>query len=352
MKLTVVNNFKSNETYNKPPDFVFMEVNQRCNLRCNHCDFWKRNDDNSKWYLARDQKEFILKDFSEMNPNGKLVICGGEPMLDMDEYMFMAGTARKFGLRVLSVVNGTKITSQEIAENILTNGPHEVSISFDDWRPQEHDRLRGVKNSFLMASSAIRNLLKARERLNTDSKIIVMGLVHSGNYETLDSFYDFVLNDLGADKLKLNMIQPSFGANPLEKDPVFSELIKVNPNILINNINNCNHKYSLDLNPEWIDNVEMYFNSFSVDTDGGWQSVRTKEAICNSYERNIMIDHYGFAKLCFSEEFGGSPIIMQGDLKKFWNNASSTRSRMTGCKIPCGISHSVRKISATTQFMA
>jgi len=24
-----------------PPQFLFMHVNKRCNLRCQHCDFWK-----------------------------------------------------------------------------------------------------------------------------------------------------------------------------------------------------------------------------------------------------------------------------------------------------------------------
>jgi len=81
----------------------------------------------------------------------------------------------------------------------------------------------------------------------------------------------------------------------------------------------------------WLDNVGMYFSSFQgVDVSDGWHggSVRTTEAICNSYERNVMIDHYGFAKLCFATGFGGRPIVQKGDLKKFWNSANQARERM------------------------
>ena len=38
-----------------------------------------------------------------------------------------------------------------------------------------------------------------------------MGLIFDENWRDLEAFYDFVLNDIGADKLKLNFLQPSFG---------------------------------------------------------------------------------------------------------------------------------------------
>ena len=55
----------------------------------------------------------------------------------------------------------------------------------------------------------------------------------------------------------------------------------------------------------------------------------------------------GFAKLCFSTGFGGRPILQRGDLQKFWNSMGDARNKMKTCKIPCGISHSVRRESAT-----
>lgn len=339
--------------YDKPPRFLFMETNKRCNLRCNHCDFWTRNDDDRDNYLSHEQKKNILTDLAEMNPLASLVICGGEPMLDVDEYFFMCKTARELGLRVLSVVNGTRIRDVEMAERLMREGPHEISISFDDYREREHDHMRGVKNAWVQSSKAIRLLVAARDRLGAKTKVIVMGLIHAGNYKLLPEFYDFVLNELGADKLKLNMIQPSFGSSSLVagRDETFVDLSKVDPQLIRNIIEECDKKHGLGINPAWLDNVEMYFESFKdADVSAGWHgNVRTKEAICNSYERNIMIDHYGRAKLCFATAFGMQLVRDPGDLNRFWHSMNDARMKMQGCKIPCGISHSVRRESATVR---
>ena len=69
-----------------PPRFVFMEVNKRCNLRCTHCDFWQRDDDDKANYFSTERKMAIMDEFSSMNPNGNIVVCGGEPMLDLEDY--------------------------------------------------------------------------------------------------------------------------------------------------------------------------------------------------------------------------------------------------------------------------
>ena len=80
-----------------PPRFVFMEINKRCNLRCTHCDFWQRNDADRDLYFQLDQKLGVLDELAAMNPNANLVICGGEPMLDADDYFDLCAGARERG---------------------------------------------------------------------------------------------------------------------------------------------------------------------------------------------------------------------------------------------------------------
>ena len=38
------------------PDFLFLQINKRCNLRCQHCDFWKLDDDDRPRYLSMDRR--------------------------------------------------------------------------------------------------------------------------------------------------------------------------------------------------------------------------------------------------------------------------------------------------------
>ena len=93
----------------------------------------------------------------------------------------------------------------------------------------------------------------------------------------------------------------------------------------------------------------MYWQSLARarDLELGWASkMRTTEHICNTYERNIMVDSYGKARLCFSDAFPGLKLERKGDLKRFWENAGAIRREMAFCNRPCGISHSVRRVSA------
>ena len=55
-----------------PPRFIFMESNKSCNLRCTHCDFWRRDDNDNENYLPRARKREVVAEFAEMNPRGSL----------------------------------------------------------------------------------------------------------------------------------------------------------------------------------------------------------------------------------------------------------------------------------------
>lgn len=338
-----------------PPRFVFMEVNKRCNLRCTHCDFWHRDDADKANYFSTQRKLAIMDEFSTMNPNGNIVVCGGEPMLDLEDYFDICKGARDRGLRILSVVNGTRIRRGEMAERMIREGPHEISISLNSHDPALHDETRGVKGAFDKAVNALRLLVAAKKKLGaTDTRIYVMGLIYKRNSHYIDEFYDLVLNDIGADQLKLNFIQPSFGQLG-EVDPFFEDEGDVDAGQLTARIRAANLKYDLDLNPTWIENVDMYFDSLKgiEDRSKGWASGSgTSGHICNSYERNVMIDHYGVARLCFSDQFPGKTLSNAGDFRDFWENASAIRARMRRCNQFCGISHSVRRESSTLKGRA
>ncbi len=340
----------------QPPRFLFVQVNKRCNLRCQHCDFWMLDDDDRPNYLSWPRKREILEEFAALNPAGAVVICGGESMLDIDEYFGITTTCRSLGLKTLSVVNGTRIRDARMADRMMTDGPDEVSVSLNSHRPELHDETRGVRGAFNKAVGALRLMVAARQRdpSRAARRIYAMGLIFDQNYRELDPFYDLVLNDIGADKLKLNFIQPSFGHGG-EEDKFFASHWNVDPDEVGRQIAHCNAKYALNLNPVWARQVEMYFRSLRASRQiaKGWgDSTGTQEHICNTYERNIMVDHYGMARLCFSTGFPGKPLLVRGDLARFWWGADPIRARMRMCNAYCGISHSVRREQSTLKQAA
>ena len=47
-----------------PPEFLFLQINKRCNLRCQHCDFWKLDDDDRPRYLSPARRREVLGEFA------------------------------------------------------------------------------------------------------------------------------------------------------------------------------------------------------------------------------------------------------------------------------------------------
>ncbi len=75
--------------------FLFVHVNKRCNLRCQHCKFWMVDDGDRMNYLPWERKRDILGEFSELSPGGRVVICGGESMLDLEDNFAIAVECRR-----------------------------------------------------------------------------------------------------------------------------------------------------------------------------------------------------------------------------------------------------------------
>jgi sulfatase maturation enzyme AslB (radical SAM superfamily) len=334
------------------PQFLYLEINTRCNLRCQHCMYWTNSDEDKPNYLANSRREEIMREFVELGGT-TLVSCGGEPMMDLDDYFTLSQAATRTGLKFFSVTNGTMVTDAAMAERVITEGPSEITVSLNSHRKDVHDTTRG-EGSFDAAVMALRLLLAARERLASTKRIYAMAVICEPNWRDLDPFFEFVLHDIRADKLKLNIIQPTFekpGAGTLTKnDAFFKHHMISDPEAFVQVVEACDKKYNLGIDPQWISTVRMYLESMlaAPDREKGWaSSALTRDHICNTGERNIMVNRYGLARLCFSSGFRGVQISEPGDLKRFWENSHDIRQEMAVCNRPCGVSHSVRAVSAT-----
>lgn len=338
-----------------PPKFLFLTINEVCNLHCQHCLYWKSK--RHPQITVKRQLE-IVEEFAELSPGGKVVICGGEPMLDDAAYFAVCATSRRLGLQTLSVVNGTRVRDEREASHMVALGPDEVSVSLDHPDPDAHDKIRGMKGSHAAARRALELLLRAR-RGRPSPRVYAMGLLCRSTAPLLNAFYHLVLREVGADKLKLNAIQPTFlntrgeAGQELEDDAFFARESQVDPNRLRANLLACDNMYDLGLNPFWVDQVTSYFRSLwqvpEANLRKSWLcGVDTAEHFCDSPDRNVMVDLDGCASLCFSRAFRVQKLSEPGDMRRFWDGAGDVREEMRSCNRLCGISHSVRRASATT----
>ena len=326
------------------PEFLYVELNEACNLRCEHCNFWRTKFRSG---LSPEARESIMEGFAELG--GRIVVtCGGEASLDKEAFWHHHATARRLGLRSFSVTNGTRIT-EENAPRWLAEGPTEITVSLDSHDPELHDKWRGLPN-WHTATRALRLLTERRRRPGmAKPKVFAMTIVAERNYRDLPKLFDLAIGELGADKLKLNIAQMTFGATPPGGDEWFSANAPRDADALLRIIEECDEKWGIQRNPQWKRDVWMYCNSVRVNADallGRKRVGETQWNICNSGERNIWVNWKGVARLCPSVRWPGVKVRNSEDVKNFWKNAE-WRGQMTECRDYCGISHSVRREAST-----
>ncbi|WP_005035614.1 radical SAM protein [Holophaga foetida] len=336
-----------------PPAFLFVDINRECNLRCRTCMYWAAPKEAS-YAITIEHRRQILEDYADLSPRGTVVICGGETLLAKEAYFDVTASCRRLGLRCLSVTNGSPIRDLAMAERLLLDGPHEITVSLNHFKPEIHDGTRGVLGSWDWAVQALKLLLQARKNLELSNRIYVMAIICEQNYRDLEAFYPFVLRELGADKLKLNFLQPTFGPLGSEfQDAFFAQNTIADPENLGRILRDCDGKFGLGLNPRWVEDVLMYHRSIQKNRNAiqGWRISRgTDRPICNSYDRNIMVDLQGNARLCFSNQFRSVPMDGPGALRRFWESSEDIRTKMRSCAAYCGISHSVRRENGTLKL--
>ena len=120
----------------RPPRICIWELTLACNLRCRHCG--------SRAGRAREDEldsEEALKLLGDLGDLGvrELVLSGGEPLLRPD-WPEIAARARKLGLLVMIITNGTRLDGRT-TERVRELGVHRVAISVDGLHGT-HDYIR------------------------------------------------------------------------------------------------------------------------------------------------------------------------------------------------------------------
>jgi MoaA/NifB/PqqE/SkfB family radical SAM enzyme len=333
-----------------PPRFLLTQLNLTCNLRCQHCHLWRNHDRDRKIDQCSDLRVRAIREFAELNPRGTVVSCSGEPLVEPKHYFDMCRAAREAGLTSMSVLNGTLVDTQEQADDLLARGADELSFSLDHPREEIHDMQRGSRGAYRKTLRCLEMLIDARRRLGLPRKIYVMLLASNVSYRDVGEAYDLMLNQVGVDKLKLNLLQPTF-AQYHGKD-TYWDLHTRNIDVawLMEEIDRCEARYGLDFNPRWKENVRCYAESLAAYHRGG--PMETSGPICDSFDRNILLEIDGQLRLCFHPEFPSLARYREpGDLRKFWYSpeTEALRERMRRCRKFCGICHTFKRQPATRE---
>ena len=151
--------YRKLETSVHPLRYLFLEITQRCNLKCLHCG----SDCDSKpmeGELTTDEWLEFFAYLRDHTDTGKLVlvITGGEPLCHPDFDRLVEGMGRctlTWGM----VTNGHALSQANVAR-VVGGGISSVTVSLDGLGPS-HDWLRGVEGSHARATAGIRRLAAA-----------------------------------------------------------------------------------------------------------------------------------------------------------------------------------------------
>ncbi|MBU1628367.1 radical SAM protein, partial [bacterium] len=182
-------------------------ITHRCNFRCQHCFFLDKLNPENFNELSLDE---IDKMASNMDDLLFLSVTGGEPFLRDDIVDIIRIFYKRNRLKNLVIpTNGflkDRILSgvEEILKSCPTMG-FNLGISIDDFE-KEHDELRGVKGSFKKAVDTFRALKELKKSYPALSIEIVTTMT-AKNQDHLESFYDFVFEDLKPDAVNLSIVR-------------------------------------------------------------------------------------------------------------------------------------------------
>ena len=151
--------YRKLETSVHPLRYLFIEITQRCNLKCLHCG----SDCGSKPMPGELTTNEWLQFFAHLQDHtdtGKLVlvVTGGEPLCHPELDRLVQGMG-DCGLTWGMVTNGHALSEANVAR-VVAGGISSVTVSLDGLQ-ESHDWLRGVDGSFERATAGIRRLAAA-----------------------------------------------------------------------------------------------------------------------------------------------------------------------------------------------
>jgi MoaA/NifB/PqqE/SkfB family radical SAM enzyme len=162
-------------------------VNERCNVKCRYCEYWRLPNYSQEMTIAEWEK--ALLSVKEFVGNFSINFSGGEPLIKPG-FIDLLGWCRDNGIKAGVTTNGSALTRAN-AERIVAAHPFNVNVSVDAPSAQVHDYLRGSPGLFAKLSAGITFLLEERKLQKAEFPITVKPTVNSANFRHLPALLEW-----------------------------------------------------------------------------------------------------------------------------------------------------------------
>jgi MoaA/NifB/PqqE/SkfB family radical SAM enzyme len=283
---------KTFDAQQKPPGQLYLRITEECNYRCKPCQIWQHKDPQDA--LTTEEKLDLVRQFHFLNGKGVVWMTGGEPLQKMHEFLKVSSVCRKLGLCAGSNINGSYITNEAVAEDIIKYGPNLLLVSLDSHIKGIHDYVRGVEGSYDQVLQAVNLLLRIRNaHFNKFANRI--GLTCILFEETLPLFKEYVefCRQLKVDFVSFQVLTHTFANQNTEKDVFYDKHYFKDNERAIDLLDDIYTQYKSDRFVSLADLDVIRKNLASPNAE-------TKYPVCKSHERNMIIMINGDVQLCFN----------------------------------------------------
>lgn len=169
---------------------LFWECTLRCNVHCRHCGSDCRQIANTQ-DMPREDFFRVLDSIKEkMDPHKVFVIVtGGEPLVREDIELCGKGIYER-GFPWGMVSNGLMLTREKLIA-LRKSGLHSITVSLDGLE-DDHNWMRGHRDSFLRVSEALDYLVEMRDKVGLVFDVVTC--VNQRTYPKLTEIRDFLIN--------------------------------------------------------------------------------------------------------------------------------------------------------------
>lgn len=177
---------------------LILFVTDRCNMRCDHCMFWRRIDDPGP-EMSLEQLQTLAR---SIPPLRTAALTGGEPFLRKDlpaivEIFFQYNQT----LHVQVNTNGLLLDRMEdllqsdLAARYQRHLTYQVSV---DGLEQTHERLRRAPGSFAKILHNLERLVELSKK-HAYFRIVVLTNVNKNNHHEIEELADILRNKIGVE---------------------------------------------------------------------------------------------------------------------------------------------------------
>lgn len=162
-------------------------VNERCNMKCLSCPYWRQETYADE--MSIEQWQTALRSVKDFVGRFSISFSGGEPLLKPGMIDLLAWCGKN-GISAGITTNGF-LLNQANVKRIVAAKPFNINLSLDAPNAALHNRLRGCATSFERATDGIRYLVEERRSQHISFPITIKPTVSSANFRLLPEMVQF-----------------------------------------------------------------------------------------------------------------------------------------------------------------